>query len=161
MAGDISRKAAVVRVENSLRKSGFDNEIVALDATARSAKEAADSLGVEVSQIVKSVVFKGVRSGDPILVAASGDNRVDEAKIEAACGEAIERADAKFVKGKTGFSIGGVPPLAHVEKITTFVDKDLFRHDEVWAAAGHPHAVFALSPDELVKMTGGEVVAVG
>ncbi|MBA2691764.1 MAG: YbaK/EbsC family protein [Rubrobacter sp.] len=149
-----------MRVEEALRKAGFENEIVALDATARSAKEAADSLGVEVAQIVKSLVFVGRESETPILVVASGDNRVDEAKVEAHAGEGVERADAKFVKSRTGFSIGGVPPLAHAEDIKTFVDEDLFRHREVWAAAGHTHAVFALSPDELAKMTGGEVISV-
>ncbi|MGH3089960.1 MAG: YbaK/EbsC family protein [Rubrobacteraceae bacterium] len=151
----------MARVENALRSAGFDNEIVALDETARSAKEAADSLGVEVAQIVKSLVFKGCESGTPVLVVASGDNRVDEAKVEGAFGERIERADAKFVKERTGFSIGGVPPLAHSENITTFVDEDLFRYDEVWAAAGHTHAVFMLSPAELAEMTGGKVVSVG
>ncbi len=159
MAGT-SKRATVKRVEDALREAGFTNEIVNLDATARSAKEAADSLGVEVAQIVKSLVFRGAETGNPILVVASGDNRVDEAKVEAHAREPIERADAKFVKEKTGFSIGGVPPLAHAERIATFVDEDLFRHDEVWAAAGHTHAVFMLSPDELVEMTGGEVVSV-
>lgn len=157
---DILRKAGVVRVEKALRDSGFGNEIVGLDSTARSAKEAADSLGVEVAQIVKSLVFRGAESGDPILVVASGDNRVDEKKIENLAKEPIERADAKFVKARIGFSIGGVPPLAHAERIITFVDEDLFRHEEIWAAAGHTHAVFMLSPDELVEMTGGEVVTV-
>lgn len=161
MPKDITKKASVKRVEDALRSAGFDNEIVALDSSARSAKEAADSLGVEVAQIVKSLVFTGVESETPILVVASGDNRVDEKKIEGFAGEQIERADAKFVKERTGFSIGGVPPLAHTEKIATFVDEDLFRHNEVWAAAGHTHAVFMLSPDELVAMTGGKVVAVG
>lgn len=117
-------------------------------------------LGVEVAQIVKSLVFTGSESGVPILVVASGGNRVDEKKIENLAGEPVERADAKFVKERTGFSIGGVPPLAHSEPIKTFVDEDLSRHDEVWAAAGHPHAVFMLTPDELAKITGGEVVAV-
>lgn len=149
-----------MRVEEALRNAGFKNEIVALDTTAWSAKEAANSLGAEVAQIVKSLVFRGAESGKPILILASGDNRVDEAKLEALAGEPIERAEAKFVKARTGFSIGGVPPLAHTERITTFVDEDLFRHGEVWAAAGHTHAVFMLSPDELVEMTGGEVVAV-
>lgn len=149
-----------MRVEAALRSAGCENDIIALDTTARSAKEAAESLGVEVAQIVKSLVFKGAQSGDPILVVASGDNRVDEAKVEAVAGERIERADAKFVKEKTGFSIGGVPPLAHAEPMKTFVDEDLFRHSEIWAAAGHTHAVFMLSPDELVEMTGGKVVSV-
>ncbi len=160
LAGDISNKATVMRVEKALRKAGFTNEIVSLGATARSAREAADSLGVEVAQIVKSLVFRGAESAHPVLVVASGSNRVDEAKVEAVAGEPIERADAKFVKERTGFSIGGVPPLGHTETIATFVDEDLFRHDEIWAAAGHTHAIFALSPDELVEMTGGEVVAV-
>lgn len=156
-----SKKASVLRVEAELRRRGFTNEIVSLEKTARSAKEAADSLGVEVGQIVKSLVFRGAGSGTPVLVVASGSNRVDEAKVEAAFGERIERADAKFVKERTGFSIGGVPPLAHEEPITTFVDEDLLRYEEVWAAAGHTHAVFMLSPEDLVGMTGGEVVSVG
>lgn len=160
MAGDVSRKAGVRRVEAALRDAGLEGEIVTLDATARSAREAAAALGVEVAQIVKSLVFRGAKSGAPILVVASGENQVDEENLQSLAGEPVERADARFVKEKTGFSIGGVPPLAHVESLRTLVDEDLFLYGEVWAAAGHTHAVFALSPEELARVSRGEVVRV-
>lgn len=157
---DPTKKASVLRVEETLRESGFDNGIVALTETARSAQEAADALGVEVAQIVKSLVFRLAGTDELILVVASGVNRIDESRIEQRLGATLERPDAKLVKSKTGFSIGGVPPVAHSEKLRTFMDEDLFLHEEVWAAAGHTHAVFPCSPEELARMTGGEVVRV-
>lgn len=155
-----SKKASVLRVEAAIRAAGFTNEVVELKGTARSAKEAAEALGCEVGQIVKSLVFRGAVSGEPVLVVASGTNRVDEAKIEALVSESLEKPDARFVREKTGFSIGGVPPIGHAEPFTTFMDEDLFGYGEVWAAAGHTHAVFALSPEELAEMTRGKVVSV-
>ncbi|WP_119069127.1 YbaK/EbsC family protein [Rubrobacter indicoceani] len=157
---DPTKKAGVLRVETALWNAGLDNRIVALTETARSAEEAASALGVKVAQIVKSLVFRVAETEDFILIVASGVNRVDEAKVAALLGAAPERPDARSVKERTGYSIGGVPPVGHAEKLRTFVDEDLFRHDEVWAAAGHTHAVFPCTPDELVRMTGGEVVRV-
>jgi prolyl-tRNA editing enzyme YbaK/EbsC (Cys-tRNA(Pro) deacylase) len=133
---------------------------VDLEQTARSAAEAAQALGCRVEQIVKSLVFKGGRTGRPVLVLASGVNRVDERKISGLVSEPIEKADAGYVREKTGFSIGGVPPVAHAEEPATFIDEDLLGEEEIWAAAGHTHAVFGLTPEELLKITGGRVVAV-
>jgi prolyl-tRNA editing enzyme YbaK/EbsC (Cys-tRNA(Pro) deacylase) len=113
-----------------------------------------------VEEIVKSLVFKGSRSGRPVLDLASGPNRVDETKISTLLSEPIEKADARYVKEKTGFSIGGVPPVGHAEMPVAFVDQDLMGEEEIWAAAGHTHAVFGMRPPDLLEMTGGRVTSV-
>jgi prolyl-tRNA editing enzyme YbaK/EbsC (Cys-tRNA(Pro) deacylase) len=133
---------------------------VELERTARSAAEAADALGVRVEQIVKSLVFRGTQTGRPVLVLAGGANRVDERRISDLFSEPVGMADVAYVREKTGFSIGGVPPVGHAERPTTFVDEDLLREEEVWAAAGHTHAVFGLEPAELVRITGGRVAGI-
>ena len=125
----------------------------------RTAVDAAAAVGCDVAQIVKSLVFRRA-GGDPLLVVASGANRVDEQKVETLLGEPIGKADAAFVREQTGFAIGGVPPAGHKSPIETIVDEDLLRHDEVWAAAGTPREVFATTPGELVAMTGGRVADV-
>jgi prolyl-tRNA editing enzyme YbaK/EbsC (Cys-tRNA(Pro) deacylase) len=125
--------------------------------TARSAAEAAAAVGGEVGQIARSLVFRAPRSGAPVLVVASGANRVDLSKLEALVGEPLERADPEFDRGLTSFSIGGVPPVGRARPLTTNIDEDLHRHPRIWAAAGHPNAVFPLTPDELVRLTGGRV----
>jgi prolyl-tRNA editing enzyme YbaK/EbsC (Cys-tRNA(Pro) deacylase) len=128
-------------------------------AGTRTAVDAANAIGVEVAQIVKSLVFRR-EDGRPLLVVASGVNRVDEEKVAALIGEPIGKADADFVRATTGFAIGGVPPAGHKSPVETIVDEDLLRLDEVWAAAGTPRDVFATTPDELVRMTGGRVADV-
>ena len=150
----------VRRVREALEQRGYTPRVVELDRTARSAKEAAEALGCRVEQIVKSLVFRGSRSGRPVLVLASGPNRVDETKISALLSEPIEKADARYVKEKTGFSIGGVPPVGHAEMPVAFVDEDLMGEEEIWAAAGHTHAVFGMRPPVLLEMTGGRVTSV-
>ncbi len=125
----------------------------------RTAVDAAAAIGCSVGQIVKSLVFRRA-GGAPLLVVASGTNRVDEAKVAALVGEPIGKADAAFVREETGFAIGGVPPAGHATPIETLVDEDLLRHAEIWAAAGTPRTVFPLTPQELVAMTGGRVVDV-
>jgi prolyl-tRNA editing enzyme YbaK/EbsC (Cys-tRNA(Pro) deacylase) len=129
---------------------------VFLDVAARTAQEAADALGIEVGQVAKSVVFRRKLDQAAVLVVASGDRRVDERKVAALVG-VIGRADAEFVKTRTGFTIGGVAPVAHLEPLVLLIDRELFRFDEIWAAAGHPNAVFRLSPDELACLTGAPV----
>jgi len=151
--------ASVARVADVLRELGHDRAPVLLATSARTAQEAADSLGVELGQIVKSIVFRRVLDDAAVVVTTSGDRRVDEAKVAGLVG-GLRRADADFVKAATGFSIGGVAPVGHVHPPVLLVDRDLFRFDVVWAAAGHPHAVFPLSPDELVRMTGAPVADV-
>jgi prolyl-tRNA editing enzyme YbaK/EbsC (Cys-tRNA(Pro) deacylase) len=134
--------------------------VVELPGSTRTAVEAAQAVGCQVGQIVKSLVFKAKRSQRPILVVASGQNRVDERRVEALIGEPLGKADADFVRERSGFVIGGVPPVGHSEEIETFIDEDLLQYEEIWAAAGTPHAVFRLTPADLVKMTGGLVAAI-
>ncbi|HSD21902.1 MAG TPA: YbaK/EbsC family protein [Anaeromyxobacter sp.] len=148
------------RVQDALAARGLANEVVEVAASARTAAEAAAALGCEVAQIVKSLVFRGRESGRAILVEASGANRVSEEAVRALLGEPIERADPAFVREQTGFAIGGIPPIGHARELVTLVDEDLLRFDRIWAAAGHPRAVFPLTPGELVAMTGGRVARV-
>ncbi len=158
MAGAV--RASVRKVRETLAERRLTPELVELEKTARSAAEAAAALGVRVEQIVKSLVFRGTRSGRPVLVLASGPNRADEGIISKLAGEPIEKADAAFVREKTGFAIGGVPPVGHVEEPVAFVDEDLMRHETVWAAAGHTHVVFGLPPERLPEITSGKVVRI-
>ena len=145
----------VQRVSAMLRASGHPHAPVMLNDAARTAQQAADALGVSVGQIAKSIVFRRKQDDAAVLVVTSGDQRVDEKKVEAlvCAGKRLARADAVFVKAKTGFSIGGVAPLAHATPVLVLIDRSLFRFDELWAAAGHPHAVFQLSPVELERLT--------
>lgn len=130
--------------------------VLEFEASTRTAADAASAVGCSVGQIAKSIIFKAA-SGKPVLVVASGDNRVATAKVAAAIGEKIGRADADFVRARTGFAIGGVPPIAHAEQVTTLIDQDLARFDRIWAAAGTPNAVFALTYEDLVALTSGLV----
>lgn len=148
------------RVQQALNDLGFSLEVVELPDSTRTAAEAAQAIGCQVGQIVKSLVFKTKRSERPILVIASGSNRVNEKTIKALIGEPLGKADAAFVRQHTGFAIGGVSPVGHIQELQTFIDRDLLEYEEVWAAAGTPHAVFRLAPGNLVKMTGGEVVRI-
>jgi prolyl-tRNA editing enzyme YbaK/EbsC (Cys-tRNA(Pro) deacylase) len=148
------------KVQDALSALGLTLEVVELPDSTRTAAEAAAAIGCEVAQIVKSLIFKGKRSGQPVLVVASGSNRVAEKLIEAQLGEPLGKADADFVRERTGFVIGGVPPVGHREKLATFIDEDLLTMPEIWAAAGTPHAVFRLAPTDLVQMTGGTVLTI-
>ena len=153
----------VQRVTRALQAAGHPNQPIFLDAAARTAQQAADQLGVALGQIAKSIIFRRKSDDAAVLVITSGDRRVDEHKVAAlvcANGGKLGRADADFVKAKTGFSIGGVAPLAHTQSCVTLVDRELFRFAEIWAAAGHPHAVFKLSPAALEKLTGAPVADV-
>jgi len=153
----------VQRVVAVLQESGHPHMPVMLDDAARTAQQAADALGVRLGQIAKSIIFRRKSDEAAIMVVTSGDRRVDERKVEAlVCpdGKRVGRADAEFVKAKTGFSIGGVSPLAHVTDVIVLMDLSLMRFEEIWAAAGHPHAVFKLMPQELELLTGAPVVDV-
>lgn len=153
----------VQRVASVLQAKGHDHEPVMLDDAARTAQQAADALGVAVGQIAKSIIFRRKSDDAAVLVVTSGDRRVDEKKLEAlVCpdGRRLGRADADFVKTRTGFSIGGVSPLAHLTPSVTLIDQSLFRFNEIWAAAGHPHGVFQLSPQQLQALTGAPVADV-
>ena len=148
------------KVQDALHAIGLTLQVVELPDSTRTAMEAAQAVGCQVGQIVKSLIFKGKRSERPILVIASGANRVDEKKIEALIGEPLGKADAEFVRQKTGFVIGGVPPVGHAQPLATFIDADLLQYERVWAAAGTPHAVFQLDPADLIRITGGEIIQV-
>ena len=149
---------SVKKVQHTLKSLGFSDEIVIFPDSTRTAIEAAQAVGCSVGQIVKSLVFKGAHSHKPVLALVSGSNRVNEKRLGSLVGETIEKADADFVRQHTGFAVGGVPPVGHVAPLATFIDRDLFQYNEIWAAAGSPHAVFRLTPGELQNMTGGEVV---
>ena len=152
--------ASARKVLEALSRNGFIPEIMELPASTRTAQEAAQAVGCAVGQIAKSIVFRAERSGRAVLVVTSGANRVNEARLAEILGEPGVRADAEFVRERTGFGIGGVPPAGHAEPLAIFLDQDLMQHAEIWAAAGTPHAVFRMSPTQLVEITGGTVVSV-
>ncbi len=149
------------RVQRLLRDAGIPTDVVRFDASTRTAAEAATAIGCTVAQIAKSLIFKGASSGAHILVMASGINRADEKKVAAAIGEGIKKADAEFVRERTGYVIGGVSPIGHdMRPRHTLIDASLAALDPLWAAAGHPHAVFRLTFADLVKLTGGTVTEI-
>lgn len=139
----ISKRAQ--QFQDWLIENGFDLTVLELPDSTRSADDAARTLGCSKAQIIKSLVFRTDESRKPVLVLASGPNRVDEEKIARLSGSPVSKATPDFVKHVTGYSIGGVPPIGHPERLTTFVDEDLLKHDETWAAAGTPKAVFKIS----------------
>lgn len=143
------------RVQDILDGIGLGHRVIEHEQSTRTSQEAADAVGCAVGQIAKSLIFRARTTGQPVLVIASGANRVDEKAVAALIGERIERADPEFVRAKTGFAIGGVPPLGHAEPPLVLIDDDLLAFDTIWAAAGTPNAVFRLTPDQLVSMTGG------
>ncbi len=148
------------KVQQALEKLGLPCRVVELPDSTRTAIEAALAIGCQVAQIVKSLVFRGKQTNKGILVLASGVNRVNETLLAQYCGEPVAKADADFVLVKTGFAIGGVPPLAHATPMETYIDQDLYQWDEIWAAAGTPHAVFALRPADLELITSGKIVEI-
>jgi prolyl-tRNA editing enzyme YbaK/EbsC (Cys-tRNA(Pro) deacylase) len=148
------------RVSQALAAAGLEAEVKVLEASTRSAAEAAAAIGCTVAQIAKSLVFRTRETGRPVLVVASGTNRVDEEAVAALVGETLAKADAAFVRDRTGFAIGGVAPVGHREPPVTVIDEDLLAFDSIWAAAGTPNAVFRLTPSDLVRITGGRVAAI-
>ncbi len=148
------------KVQDLLISRGFDCKVIEHAESTRTAQEAADRAGCTLGQITKSLIFKGARTGKPILVLTSGANRVDERLISGYAGEAIGRADADYVRTMTGFAIGGVPPLGHTHEMETYLDEDLMQYATIWAAAGTPNAIFELTPDALQKMTDARVAKV-
>lgn len=147
------------RVADLLKSIGHDKSVVMLPDTGKTSAEAAAGLGCSVAEIAKSIVFRRLSDDAAVMVVASGANRVDEHKVAAIVGP-LGRADAKFVKTRIGYAIGGVCPIGHIEKTVMLIDEDLMTFESVWAAAGHPHAVFNLTPQQLQAMTGAPVVDV-
>lgn len=150
--------ARAQQVQEVLAGLGFDCPIRELSQSTRSAAEAALAVGCEIAQIAKSLVLKGRKSERPFLVIASGANRVNTNKVRDQVGEAVQMADADFVRRVTGFAIGGIPPIGHRQPLPTFIDQDLLGCDHLWAAAGTPRALFRLTPQDLTGMTGGKVI---
>jgi prolyl-tRNA editing enzyme YbaK/EbsC (Cys-tRNA(Pro) deacylase) len=148
------------KVQDALQAQGLTCQVVELPNSTRTAQEAALAIGCTVGQIVKSLIFRGKQTHKPILVVASGTNRVNEKRISEFVREPIEKPDADFVREKTGFVIGGVPPIAHTEHLETFIDQDLLQYEEIWAAAGTPNTVFKLAPNDLQTLTNGQVVSI-
>jgi prolyl-tRNA editing enzyme YbaK/EbsC (Cys-tRNA(Pro) deacylase) len=148
-------KPAAQRVQAILDGLGLERQVVELPVSARTSQEAADAVGVTVAQIAKSLVF--TVNGRAVLVIASGANRVDERKLEVLAAGRVRRADAETVRQASGYAIGGVAPVGHPSPMPTWIDEDLFGHDVIYAAAGAPECVFPLTPEELVRITGGQV----
>ncbi|MDO5289190.1 MAG: YbaK/EbsC family protein [Pseudomonadota bacterium] len=159
LPADSAWPAGVQRVAAALAAKGHPHAPVLLSDAARTAQQAADALGVAVGQIAKSIIFRRLSDGAAVLVITSGDRRVDEAKVAALVGP-LGRADAAFVKAATGFAIGGVAPVGHAQAPVTLIDRELHRFALIWAAAGHPHGVFQLTPDDLARLTGAPVADV-
>ena len=137
---------------------GDDFEVLEFEESTRTSADAAAAIGCTVAQIAKSLIFKGAESGQPVLAVLSGAVRLDVDKLAAIIDEPVGRADPDFVREHTGFAIGGVPPVGHAKPIRLFIDRSVFELDELWAAAGTPNAVFRLLPDDLPRLTGGQVV---
>lgn len=148
------------KIQNLLDKFGFKLNVLELSGSTRTSQEAADTIGCSVGQIAKSLIFKGKTSNKPILIVASGINRVNEKTIKKYIGEKIQRPDADFVLEQTGFAIGGIPPIGHKNSLTTLIDEDLMKYEEIWAAAGTPHAVFKLTPQILKDITRGDIICI-
>ena len=157
MTDDAPLKESARRVQAALAAKGFDFRVREFPAGTRTSAEAAAAIGCEIGQIAKSLIFRAKKTGRPVLIIASGANRVDEKAVAVLLGERIGRADADFVRAATGFAIGGVPPLGHDRPLATLIDEDLLAFAEIWAAAGTPNAVFPLAPNDLVALTGGTV----
>ncbi len=148
-------RTSAERVQTYFKDKGFEFEIRELASSTRTAQEAADSIGCKVAQIAKSLVFRDATTNEPVLVIASGTNRVNVKKIEKRIGCKLSRADADYVRDQTGFAIGGIPPAGHEKPLKTILDQDLKRYEEIWAAAGTPFAVFRLIPMDLAPLTDG------
>ncbi|GCF11485.1 YbaK/EbsC family protein [Dictyobacter arantiisoli] len=147
-------------VQEILQDKGYSSQVIELAESTRTAKDAAQAIGCQVAQIVKSLIFTTRITHKPVLVVASGSNRVNEKQLGTLIGEPIERASPDFVRTHTGYAVGGVAPIGHPTPIQTFIDQDLLQYTHIWAAAGTPFAVFQLTPQDLQKMTGGQVISI-
>lgn len=158
MTGELSRSAR--RVQEALIAQGVELNIVELPVSTRTASDAAEAMGCEVGQIAKSLVLRGEDSNQTYLVITSGSNRLDLDHLAGALSEPVMMADADLVRERTGFSIGGVPPIGHMTPVFTHIDRDLLQFDFIWAAAGTPNAVFRLTPKQLLAIAGDSVITV-
>ncbi len=154
----LSKNAQIV--QNVLNQKGLEFKVMELPASTRTANEAATTIGCQVAQIIKSILFVAQSTRKPILVLASGVNRINEKAIEKEIGMKIVKADADFTKEVTGFPIGGVPPVGHQQVIDTYIDEDLLQYEELWAAAGTANAVFKLNSADLKNLTDGKIISI-
>jgi prolyl-tRNA editing enzyme YbaK/EbsC (Cys-tRNA(Pro) deacylase) len=148
------------KVQDILAKKGITTRVVELPDSTRTAQDAASAIGCKIEQIIKSLIFKTKETDQPILILASGPNRINEKAIENYVGEKIVKADAEYTRKVTGFAIGGIPPVGHQQDIKTFIDEDLLAFEDLWAAAGTPNAVFTLKASDLIHLTNGTIVSV-
>ncbi len=156
----MSLSSSAQKVQDALNNLGYDYRVIEFKDSTRTAQDAAQRLNCEVGQIVKSLIFKGKKHQQAILILTSGANQVDVKRMRIYTDEKIERADPAFVRECTGYAIGGIPPLGHLHPIHTYIDEDLLQYEKIWAAAGTPNAVFELDANQLAKMTAGKVVSV-
>jgi prolyl-tRNA editing enzyme YbaK/EbsC (Cys-tRNA(Pro) deacylase) len=147
-------------IQDTLTNKGVETKVVELPASTRTAQEAAQAIGCDVAQITKSLIFRTKQSNKAVLVLASGVNRVNEKLISQHIGEEITKADADFAREITGFAIGGIPPIGHKQPIETYIDEDLLKYEELWAAAGTPNAVFSLHSNVIQSLTQGKIISV-
>ena len=145
-------------VQDVLTLKGIDTQVIEYPASTRTAEDAANAIGCQVAQIIKSLIFKGQNSQKPILLLVSGINRLDEKALVQKLGETLQKADADFVRSVTGFAIGGIPPVGHLQLIQTYIDEDLLKHEILWAAAGTPNTVFRIFSRDLESLTQGQVM---
>jgi len=155
---ELSRGSA--RFAEELRRLGVASAVQEMPESTRTAAGAAAALNCDVAQIVKSLIFRAVVADEAVLVLASGADRVDESRLVQVIGEPVEQATGKFVRARTGYAIGGVPPVGHTRPLATYIDEHLLGHALVWAAAGTPRAVFCIGPADLIRITSAKVVAV-
>ena len=153
MDQEMELKGNAREVQDELKQMGVKLQVLELPQTTRTAQNAADAIGCEIGQIVKSIIMRTKMSSRALCVLTSGTNQVDEQKVERWIGEPVKMADPDFVKKATGFSIGGVAPVGHSNPIITLIDEDLLNYAEIWAAAGTPNAVFRLTPMDLLRIT--------
>jgi prolyl-tRNA editing enzyme YbaK/EbsC (Cys-tRNA(Pro) deacylase) len=147
-------------IQEALTQKGLDLKVVELPSSTRTAADAAQTIGCEIAQIIKSLIFKTATTNKAILILASGPNRVNEKTVEKEIGEKIVKADADFVREVTGFAIGGIPPMGHKQPVQTLIDQDLLKYQELWAAAGTPNAVFRLYSKDIENLTGGKIISI-
>ncbi len=145
------------RVEAALVEAGLTPDIREMQASTRTAADAAAAVGCGVDQIVKSIIFRGEVTGHVVLFLTAGGNRVDDAKASAVAGQPLGKADADLIRAETGFAIGGVSPVGHLAPVTAYLDPRVLGFDTVWAAAGTPRHVFAIAPADLLRLTGARV----
>lgn len=152
--------ACAQKVQTVLEQFGLELSVIEFAESTRTSQKTADAIGCELGQIAKTLIFKSLESERPVCVIASGSNQVNETKISDYVKEPVAKANAKFVLEHTGYAIGGVPPVGHITVMRPFIDEELMKYAVIWSAAGTPHAVFKLTPADLVRITQGMVVAI-